>query len=325
MPKRTATPRDEILPADLIAGGVAFEVVTAAADGEVTLPEWIQLTPRGRVTARDGRVFAFDPERLAAGFTAGGLKLPIDFDHETEFTMMLGAKPARGWIVAVEARPEGLFGRVEWLPDAVEALQARRYRYISPTFWREEDGMTARLLKGAALVTSPALGMPAVASAHLEDPMLKELLAALGLADTATLDDAKGAIARLSAIDPDKYVPKEQHEATAAALAQAQATIAAARDAAEAARCSSLVDEAVTAGKIAPAARDHYVALARANYDATKAAIDAMPVVVPPGVDPATATADPSTGAAGQLSDAEKEIAAKLGIEPAAFLAARRV
>lgn len=315
------------LPEGLIAGIAAFEVVMASAQagGEIQPPEWVQLTPRGDVIARDGRPFRFDPERLATVFAEGGLKLPIDFEHESEFTITLGAKPARSWIVEVEARPAGLFGRVDWLPDAVAALKAKAYRYISPTFYRDEDGVTASLVKAAALVAAPALGMPALASATSQNgaTMLKDLLLALGLAETASAADAVSAIALLKAGDPAKFVPKAQHDATVTALAAAEKKLQDADDAAQAARCASLVDDAVKGGKIAPAAKDQYLALAKSNYDGTKAAIDAMPVVLKAGTDTALETADPDKGAAGKLSEAEKAMAATLGLTEEAFLAAR--
>ena len=288
-----------------------------------TPPEWVQLTPRGAVTARDGRSFNFDPEQLVAAHSAGGIQLPLDFEHETEFTMMLGSRPARGWISALEARPEGLFGKVEWLPDAIAALAAKAYRYISPTFWRGEDGVSARLMKGAALVTSPALGMPAVASAnpHGEKSMLKDLQALLGLAETASAADAIAAIAALKAGDPTKFVPKAQYEQTATALSALQAEVDSGKKAAQAVRCSTLVEDAVKAGKIAPAAKDQYLALAAADYDLTKAAIDAMPVLLKAGEE--TRNADLTVGAEGKLTDAEKAMCATLGVTEVAYLAAR--
>lgn len=314
------------LPEGLIAGIAAFEVVMASAQagGETQPPEWVQLTPRGDVIARDGRPFRFDPERLAAVFAEGGLKLPIDFEHESEFTITLGAKPARAWIVAVEARPAGLFGRVDWLPDAVEALKAKAYRYISPTFYRDEDGVTASLIKAAALVAAPALGMPALASATPQNgaTMLKDILIALGLAETASAGDAVSAIALLKAGDPSKFVPKAQHDATVTALASAEKKIQDAEDAAHAARCSTLVDDAIKGGKIAPAAKEQYLALAKSNFDGTKAAIDAMPVVLKAGAEPGKDKIDPAT-ASGQLTDEEKAVARRMGLTDEAYLAAR--
>lgn len=291
----TTTSLSEMLPAGLTAGGFAFEVVMAAADGgeEFVPPQWVQLTPRGRAFTRDGREFVFDPEHLAAQFAAGGLRLPIDFEHESEFTRSLGAKPARAWIEQVEARPEGLFGRVEWLPDAISALKAKAYRYLSPTFWFEADGITARLMKAAALVASPALGMPSLASAsHQRDTtMLKDVLAQLDLPETASATEATAAIAMLKAGDPTKFVPIAQHEATLSALSTAQGEIQRGKDAAQAALCATLVDDAIKAGKIAPAAKDQYLALASAAYDQTKAAIDAMPVLLKAGEDQAAQAA----------------------------------
>lgn len=267
------------LPEGLAAGVAAFEIVMTAAQagGSPTPPDWIQLTPRGAVIARDGRPFSFDPEKLAATFTEGGLKIPIDFEHESEFTVTLGAKPARAWIEAVEARPEGLFGKVDWLPDAIAALAAKSYRYISPTFYLAADKTTARLIKAAALVSAPALGMPALASAQPKDSsMHKDLLAQLGLAETASAVEALAALAA-------NYVPKAQHEATLLSLATAEKQIQDAADAAQAARCATLIDDAVKSGKIAPAAKDQYLALAKGNYDGTKAAIEAMPVLLRAG------------------------------------------
>lgn len=315
------------LPEGLEAGIAVFEVAMAAAQsgGEEQPPEWVQLTPRGQVVARDGRNFIFDPEALVEVFRAGGLKLPIDFAHETEHVETLGARPARGWIIELAARPEGLFGKIDWLVDAISALRAKSYRYISPAVFLAADRTTARLLKGASLVTSPALNMPAVAatSSQQEQSMTKAILAALGLAETAPETDAVSAIARLKAGDPTLFVPKAQHDATVVALAAAEKKLQDADDAAHLARCSTLVDDAIKGGKIAPAAKDQYLALAKSNFDGTKAAIDAMPVVLKAGGDPEIDKADPTKGAAGQLSEAEKLMAKSLGVSEAAYLAAR--
>lgn len=96
MPKHLALCNS--LPAGL--DGVAFAVEMAAGqDGARTAPGWVQLMPRDQVTARDGQVFIFEPE----------------------MAVITGTKPARGWIVELAARPAGLFGRLDWLDDAVRA------------------------------------------------------------------------------------------------------------------------------------------------------------------------------------------------------------
>lgn len=312
------------LPAGLTTGGVTFEVALSAAGDAFVPPEWIQLTPRGEITARDGRPVSFNPERLVAAFKAGGVDLPIDFEHETEFTATLGARPARGWIVELQARPEGLFGRIEWLVDAIQALAARSYRYISPVLYTDADRKTARMLKAAALVAAPALaGLPALASAQSGDPdMLKDVLVALGLADSASEADAVSAIALLKAGDPALFVPKAQHDELVTALAAANSRLDGIEQAAASARRTALVDDAIKAGKLAPAARDQYLALAATAFDQTKAAIDAMPVLLSAGIDK-TVNADPAKGADGQLSESDRVVAQRLGIAEADFIAAR--
>lgn len=312
-------------------GGVCFEVAMAAAgDGQPQPPEWIQLTPRGAVTARDGRSFVFDPEQLAAAAQAEGLRLPIDFAHESEHVALLGAKPARAWIVALEARPAGLFGRVEWLPDAVQALAAKSYRYVSPTFWTAADKATARLMKGAALVASPALGMPALASAAAvatasrpsgERPM-KALLAKLGLTENATEEEALAKLSAAMTVDPAAYVPVAQLAAANGALAQANARIKAIDDEAAAAKCQALVDGGVAAGKIAPAAKEHYLALAKADFAATERAIAAMPALLAAGQDQSAKEAEKAKGD-GALSPEELALCAATGITAEQFKAAK--
>lgn len=316
-------------PEGLQIGGVCFEVAMAAAgDGQPLPPEWIQLTPRGAVTARDGRSFVFDPEKLAAAAQAEGLRLPIDFAHESEHVALLGAKPARAWIVALEARPAGLFGRVEWLPDAVQALAAKSYRYVSPTFWLAADKATARLMKGAALVASPALGMPALASAAPSasrpsgDRPMKALLAKLGLTENATEEEALAKLSAAMTVDPAAYVPVAQLAAANDALAQANARIKAIDEAAEAAKCQALVDGGVTAGKIAPAAKEHYLALAKADFAATERAIAAMPALLAAGQDQGAKEAQKAKGD-GALTPEELALCAATGITAEQFKAAR--
>lgn len=281
MVRHTAPHFCSALPAGLSVGAVVA-LDASAADG------WVQIAPRGAVTARDGRRFIFDPEALAAAFEADGTRPPFDIGHNTEIPSASPA-PAIGWIEEMQARADGLYARVDWLDAGKAALAGRGYRYVSPCFWRASDGVTARLIKSAALVTSPALsGLPALAAATSDGDlptMDKAILAALGLPETATAAEALGAVTTLK--DPAKFVPIEQHAATAAALTEAQGRIKAIEDAAITAKCDALVAQGVKDGKIAPAAREHYARLARADFDAATAMLAAMPVLLNAGVDEA--------------------------------------
>jgi phage I-like protein len=297
---------------DLETAGIAFEVVAASGNGSP--PLWVQLTPRGAIEARDGRRFVFDPEKLVAAFKAGGVDLPVDFDHETEFAMVNGHRPARGWIVELAAKPAGLFGRVQWLPDAIVALKARSYRYISPTFWRDTDGVTARLLKGAALVTSPALGMPAVASANSKDRPMHlppEIAAALGLPDDTSVDDAVKAIQALPSSAPEMA-------ATLAAMATVVKELKDVKRLAGAKNVAAKVETAIKSGVFPPSLRDWATELCSSN----EASFDTF--VEKTGTSFAhlfkEKTYDVSRLAAGEDqadSSTEAMIAQQLGIDPA--------
>jgi phage I-like protein len=315
--------------ADAFHTGLVFEVaLTGSSDDALQPPEWIQLTPRGSVKTRDGRFFIFDPERLASAFRKDDLKLPIDFEHESSFVPTLGPRPARSWIVEMEARAAGLFGRVEWLPDAIAALRAKSYRYISPTLWLDPDGKTPRLVKAAALCASPALGMPALASSQKlptnGDQRMKTLLAKLGLTENATEAEALAKVEALSsAADPALFVPVAQLTAANAQLATLRAEVDAEKVRLQAEKCQALIDKGVSDGKIAPAAKDHYLSFAKADFVSCSAALEAMPALVASGTDKTVDAASKASGDPASLSAEEAVVAKNLGLTAEQFAAAK--
>jgi len=245
---------------------------------------WAKVSPRGRVRTRDGRVYAFDPERLAARFRSDGVDLPIDFDHGLARQAVLGHRTdAIGWIKHLEARRDGLFARIEWLDAGRQALAARTHRYLSPTFHHDEAG-NAAYIHSAALVAAPALPMPALASASAglssKEPSamtLATLAAALGLADNA--DEA----ACLAAVEE----LRSTHEATLARLAAAE-SLAGLRAEMRQSKVDALIEGALAAKKIMPAEREGYLALC-----ATDAGLETVeelfakmtPMLTPSGLD----------------------------------------
>jgi len=182
----------------------------ALAPGES--PQWVQLLPAGTFAGRDGAgpYRLDDPQAVitATLAAASGADLPIDYDHQTLWTRENGQPAvAAGWIKAYEARPDGVWGRVEWTPAAAARLKDHEYRYLSPVFWFSPDGAVSRI-ECAALTNTPNLELAAVASRlpnHDGGAMdLKQfctaLAAALGLpADTppdSLLAKAKGLVGK---------------------------------------------------------------------------------------------------------------------------------
>lgn len=231
-----------------------------AAAAKQAGPEWIKLTPRGKFTARDGRVFDVDPELLAARFVQDGVDLPVDVDHATVKKAMFGeAAPAVGWVSKLEARADGLYGKVEWLADGLKVLAARTHRYISPTLKHDENGK-AFWLHSAALVAAPAAAMAAVASADLstlkEPTMLKAIAAALGLSEDASEASCLSTVNSLKArIDP------AVHQAALDQVKTLSADLEARNKADHQAKVDTLLDGALKAKKIVPAQRDQFAAL----------------------------------------------------------------
>lgn len=264
---------------DFIAGAVLFEAL-AASDGAP--PEWVQVTPRGRHQVRDARQFDFDPEALAARFSADGIDIPVDIDHAVSKRAMFGERAdAVGWVKELAARPDGLHARIEWLAAGRDALAARTHRYISPTLRTDELGRTT-LLHSIALVAAPALAMPAVASFTHEETHMKSVIQALGLSDGADEAACLSAIAALKA----GAVPKGVHDEALANLAATTEKLASAQQQLDALAATSrkekvdaLIEAALGAKKIVPAQRDTYAALAAtdAGLEQVKALLDKTP------------------------------------------------
>lgn len=178
----------------------AAELSAASADGV-----WIQLIPAGTFSGRDGRgpYHAGDEkslQRIAATTRKfhGPTEIVIDYEHQSLNALKNGRPaPAAGWIKEIEARADGLYGRVEWTANAAAAIRAGEYRYLSPVYFHLKDGKILAL-QNAALTNVPNINMAEVSAhtifPHHEEDNMKKVLAALGLADGASEDDALVAI-----------------------------------------------------------------------------------------------------------------------------------
>lgn len=263
MTKRTATrPEKQSESQSDLAGAITGVVLLDAysADPQAAEakrgPEWIKVAPRGAFTARDGRKFATDPEALAARFAADKVDLPIDVDHATTRKAIFGdPAPAVGWIKELQARADGLYGRVDWLDEGIRILSTRSHRYISPTL--AGDG-PAMWVHSAALVAAPAASMPAVASADLSTtpepkPMLKAIAAALGLSEDAADTSCLSAISALKLrIDPAVHQQALDQVKTLSAALEANKAESHKK------AVDALLEDALTKKKISPAQREKY-------------------------------------------------------------------
>lgn len=148
--------------------------MTASAPPTTDAVIWVQLVPAGTFSARDGR----GPFHAGSGTAlqgiidqslkiAGRTELVIDYDHQTVFGAkdgVGGTARAAGWIKQLEARADGIFGRVVWTAAAAEAIKAGEYRYLSPVLMQSRATGKVQAIRMASLTNTPALDMLEVAA-----------------------------------------------------------------------------------------------------------------------------------------------------------------
>lgn len=338
-----------------LAYGVACDCVTLAASADGEPLDWIKLLPIGRFAGRDGRgpyevADQAHAEQIIAASLKGDLEPVVDYDHQTDLAAVKdvgGTAPASGWIKEMEARADGIWGRIEWTEKAKAALHAREYRYFSPVFPHSKStGRVMAILRGG-LTNKPNLALGALASEadqpHGDTDLDKSKLAkALGLSDDATEDDIHAAITAMNAKAAGVALAAQAAGLAADAAASDVVTAINAKGAGDDGndvivalqgqvnalkneraieKAETAVDAAIALGKITPEpkARQAFIDLHAADPAKFEAIVGAAPVILKPGAK--DAPKDQPTK--GHLSDSEKAICASMGWDEEAFLAAR--
>lgn len=237
-----------------------------------TVPEWVHLLPEGDVTGRDGRRFSVKNPRAIIDLSmchAVRGQLPVDYNHGTDHALKNGTDaPAAGWIVALEARPSGIWGRVQWTPQGRARVEAREYRFISPVLMHTPAGEVTVLLRAALTNTPNLVQLTALNTAGTPmDPekLMMELRELLKLPATATAEEVLAAVREMAtaknSADPSRFVPIELFERAVKDRNSAFKGVTA-RDAERA------VDDAIRDKKMPSYMRDWAVALCSENAPA---------------------------------------------------------
>jgi phage I-like protein len=341
---------------------VAALSVELGADAAGHAPKEFRLLPLGRFRAADGSgrphhipegwlLDAASAARLAAQSNARASRRVIDYEHQTLLAADNGKPaPAAGWFGQLEARPDGLYAvDVEWTPAAAAMIAAREYRYISPVF--DFDPKTGRVLSIAiaALTNHPGLdgltdlaGAAALSALFQEEPQpMKTLLAALGLAETATEAEALAALsamkttqtAELAALkaahatpDPARFVEVAALTAVQGELATTRTELAALKAERHRQDVDRVVDEALDAGKLLPATEAWARELGKTNLAALKSYLEAAPVVAKPGTSQSggAAPAGGAGSASHQPTDVDTAVMKALGLTAVQFAAGKK-
>lgn len=249
------------------------------------LPTAIQLLPAGQlVQGRDGRSWT-NPDPLAVINASMAIApCPIDVNHSTDYRAPKGGpSPASGWITKIYLNDKGeTWGDVEWNSDGSALVSDKKYRFISPVFsFDETTGQILAILR-AALTNRPNLNLEALNQAQTapggspvkQEESMKKILAALGLPETATEDQALVALnavqakatatatnATTQAVDLTVYAPRADVVAMEQRALNAEGELKKYREADLKTRATNAVDLALKDRKIAPASKDAYMAL----------------------------------------------------------------
>lgn len=323
-----------------------------ASDGDI--PEWVHLLPtaNGAAQTQDARgpYHVEDAEAIIAASFADQAKLQIDENHSEDLRAGKGEpSPARGWITEMQARADGIWGRVEWTASGRALVADKAYRAMSPVILHDAGKKIASILR-ASLVNRPnfrglatlnqetsmngmdkiaeALGLPADAEAGAiisaikamkgkkpdDEAAMQSALTAIGTAlGVEGTQDAILAAASAKAVAKPAEIAALQSEMAGMATELATLKTSGAKAAAE-----TYVDGQIKLGRVGvKPLRDHYIARHMAGSADVEKEIGAMPVL---GASGTLSAAPANTDGTVSLNAEQLAAATVLGIAPDAYL-----
>jgi phage I-like protein len=175
----------------------AITLHASSLDGQI--PEWVHLVPAGTFRGADGRgPFTLEDADAVISSSMSTGKLPVDENHAIDLAAPKGGpSPARGWIVEMQARTDGIWGRTEWTAAGKALLTDLSYRGISPCIsTTREGGRVVRVLR-ASLVNDPNLPLKTL---HSQGTTAMDFLARIAAAIGLTVATEEAALAAVASM-----------------------------------------------------------------------------------------------------------------------------
>lgn len=258
---------------------------------------WVPLMPVGEIVAADGRTWRLeDPEAVVRASEQELSHALVDYDHGADKPG--ASSEAAGWIRALSAAqvPGFVAALIEWTDAGRAALEAKRWRFISPTFYHDASGRVLRVAR-AALTNRPAIRtLPALADEG-KDPMPDTETETESATESAPA--LAEALAELASLKGELAVAAELVTKASAERDLALAEVAALKGRIETAEREAVLAEGRRQGKIVPAL-DGF--LAGLSLDQLKQFLATTPVLV-------TAAREMSAPKAGSAGVTSAEIA----------------
>ncbi len=193
----------------------------------------LKISPVGKVTGIDGRVFDIDGKTVLERLIATELELVLNIWHARN-------GEAAGWFSGFELRSDGIYAALVLNGGGKELLEAKKYKYLSPEYLVDYDTNEVMHIVGVGLVNQPNLLNEALN--NVENPVNKKIKN-----KPVEGDGMKEERAKLT--DENKAL-KEQVDSLTKALKALKKE-----------QHATKIDNAITAGKLAPAKRDFALAL----------------------------------------------------------------
>lgn len=261
--------------------------VAIAATGD-DVPEWVNLLPAGEIRTVDGRGPYRVKSMKSVATLPAGTKLPIDENHATDKGgKALGMPaPARGWIVALEAREDGLWGKVEWTGEGRRLMADKAYAGISPVILHSKSGEVVQVLR-ASLTNTPNLqGLVALHSEGSAMDWKAKLCELLGL-DGEADDDAVMAALKAKMEAPATAMQSQEIGADHPLIVSLQSELSdvtgkynALAEGISRKDATAFVDAEIARGRVGlKPMRDTYISMHMENADRTEKLIGAMPIL----------------------------------------------
>lgn len=247
MSQRTASRSTRIAVCSAGAAALAIAACTFSVPAKTAQTAgglvMLQVTPAGTFKPNDGRelkpgawrIDAASAQHVIERFKTRGKPPVIDYEHQTLKKEQNGQPaPAAGWIRDLRwLEGQGLYAMAELTARARKYIGDDEYLYFSPVFEYDEVTGTVLAVHMGALTNDPGISgmeplslVAAATAAFLPstpppkepsvNPLLKALLAALGLPETTT---EPAAIAALTALGPLQPLQARANVATAVCTA----------------------------------------------------------------------------------------------------------
>jgi phage I-like protein len=262
--------------------------------------EWVMLAPLGDHPHELG-IQRFTPQfiqNMANRFNGFFAKLGRLFSGAPTFEGHHDIEPDKypnsrsyGWIMSLEARVDGLWGRMTWTPEGREMLQNGAFKFVSPVFIgkpiSQQNGQTIFepiAFKSLALTNEPNLPLPPLANQKDNMQTITEIL---GLNADANADQileaARSLRARnetltnqLSTRGSEMATLQNTVAAHNSQLATARTDLANAitrADAAQMRLIGMILDNAIRESRITLAQRDHWKTELEKDFAAAETAL----------------------------------------------------